>query len=131
MQETISHRSAEQMSASRDRSGGIWLTQAFSGLILVALLGVHMIVHHFVVEGGLRNFEQVMDYVSNPWVTIVEIAFVIFATVHALLGVRAILMDMRPGPGMLRTINWGLGVFGAVAIVYGIYLALALNRMAG
>lgn len=131
MENMISHRSMDQMSARRDRSGALWLIQAFSGLVLVALLGVHMIVHHFVVEGGLRNFEQVMDYVSNPLVTIVEIAFVIIATVHALLGVRAILMDMRPGPGALRAIHWVLGVFGAVAIVYGVYLALALNRMAG
>ncbi len=131
MDSTISRQSLEQMAARRDRSGTLWLIQAFSGLLLVAILGLHMIVHHYVVEGGLRNFQQVMDYVGNPLVTLVEIVFVIVAVVHALLGVRAIFMDMRPGPRALRAINWGLGIFGAVAIVYGVYLALALHRMAG
>lgn len=131
MSSTMSHHTLEQMAARRDRSGSLWLIQAFSGLLLVAILGVHMIVHHFVVEGGLRNYQQVMDYVSNPLVTLVEIVFVIVGVVHALLGMRAILTDMRPSAGALRAINWGLGAFGAIAIVYGIYLAIALNRLAG
>ncbi len=131
MQNTVSRRSLDSMAANRDRSGSLWLLQALTGILLVALLGIHMIVHHFVVEGGLRDYQQVMEYVANPVVTIMEIAFVISATVHALLGVRAILMDMRPGPGALRAINWGLGAFGAIAIIYGTYLAIALNRLAG
>lgn len=120
----------EQLSANRDRSGSVWLIQAFSGLLLVIILGTHMIAHHFIVEGGLRDYQQVLDYVNNPIVFIIEMAFVIFAVTHALLGVRSILIDMRPSPGALRTINWILGVFGAAAIVYGLYLGIALQRLA-
>ena len=25
-----------------------------------------MIAHHFIVEGGLRDYQQALDYVSNP-----------------------------------------------------------------
>lgn len=131
MDSTISRRSLEQMAAQRDRSGSMWLVQAITGILLVALLGTHMVVHHFVVEGGLRDFQQVMDYVANPLVMIVEILFVIFATIHALLGVRAILIDLRPSAGAMRAIEWGLRVVGLVIIAYGIYLAVALQRMAG
>jgi succinate dehydrogenase hydrophobic anchor subunit len=119
------------MAAHRDRSGTMWLVQAITGLLLVALLGIHMIVHHFVVEGGLRDFDQVMDYVANPFVVVMEILFVIVATIHALLGVRAVLIDLRPSARAMRAIEWGLRLVALVAIVYGVYLALALQRMAG
>lgn len=131
MENSMSRRSLEQMSAKRDRSGSLWLIQAFSGLVLVAILGTHMIAHHFIVEGGLRDYEQVMDYVNNPVVFTIEVLFVIVAVVHALLGVRAIVTDLRPSAGALRVANWVLGIFGAIAIVYGIYLAVALQRLAG
>ena len=130
MDSTMSHRSLEQMAARRDRSGSLWLIQAFSGLLLVAILGTHMIAHHFIVEGGLRDYEQVMDYVNNPVVFTIEVLFVVVAVVHALLGLRAIITDMRPSPGALRAANWVLAIFGLVAIGYGIYLAVALQQLA-
>jgi succinate dehydrogenase / fumarate reductase membrane anchor subunit len=119
------------MAAQRDRSGSLWLVQAFSGLFLVVLLGVHMIAHHFIVEGGLRDYQQVLDYVANPVVLVLEILFVIFAVVHALLGVQSIITDLRPSAGTLRAVEWILRVVALVAIGYGIYLALALQRLAG
>jgi succinate dehydrogenase / fumarate reductase membrane anchor subunit len=131
MDSTISDRSLEQMAARRDRSGSAWLIQAFSGLLLVIILGVHMIAHHFIVEGGLRDYQQVLEYVNNPIVFTMEVLFVIVAVVHALLGVRAIINDLRPSASALRTINWVLGVFGVLVIVWGVYLAVALQRMAG
>lgn len=131
MQSTMSRRTMEEMAARRDRSGSLWLVQAFTGLLLVFILGAHMIAHHFVVEGGLRNYQQVLDYVANPIVFIIEIAFVIFATVHALLGTRAIILDLRPRPSTLRAVNWLLALVGAVTIGYGLWLAVALQRAAG
>lgn len=131
MDSTMSRRSLEQMAARRDRSGSLWLAQAFSGLLLVVLLGTHMIAHHFIVEGGLRDYQQVLDYVNNPVVFTIEVLFVIFGVIHALLGVRAIITDLRPSAGALRTTNWILGGIGAIAIGYGIYLAIALQQLAG
>lgn len=131
MQSTMSRRTLEQMAAQRDRSGSLWLIQAFSGLFLVGLLGVHMIAHHFIVEGGLRDYQQVLNYVANPVVFIIEVAFVILGTVHALLGVRAIVNDLRPSAGVQRALNGVLWVLGAVTIIYGLWLAIALQRAAG
>lgn len=131
MDSSISHRSLEQMAAKRDRSGSLWILQAFSGLLLVAILGTHMIAHHFIVEGGLRNYEQVMAYVSNPIVFAIEVLFVVFGVAHALLGVRAIITDLRPSPGALRAINWVLVIVGVLTIGYGLYLAIALQQLAG
>ena len=131
MDNMISNRSLEQMAARQDRSGSLWLVQAFSGLFLVILLGTHMIAHHYIVEGGLRDYQQVLDYVSNPVIFTLEVLFVILGVAHALLGVRAIITDMRPSASTLRVANWVLAVFGVVAIAYGTYLAVALQRLAG
>jgi succinate dehydrogenase / fumarate reductase, membrane anchor subunit len=131
MQQSMSRHSLEEMAAQRDRSGSLWLTQAFSGLALVFILGLHMISHHFIVEGGLRNYQQVLEYVANPVVFVIEVLFVILAVVHALLGVRAIVIDLRPSAGAIRTTNWILVIVGALTIVYGIWLAVALQRLAG
>ena len=131
MQSTMSRRTMEEMAARRDRSGSLWLVQAFSGLFLVFILGAHMIAHHVIVEGGLRDYQQVLDYVANPVVFVIEVLFVILGVVHALLGVRAIITDLRPSAGTLRVVNWALALFGLVAIGYGLWLALALQRLAG
>ena len=131
MQSTMSRRTMEEMAARRDRSGSLWLVQAFSGLLLVFILGAHMIAHHFIVEGGLRDYQQVLDYVANPVVFVIEVLFVILGVVHALLGVRAIIIDLRPSAGTLRAVNWGLAFFGLLAIGYGLWLAVALQRLAG
>jgi succinate dehydrogenase hydrophobic anchor subunit len=108
------------------RAGAVWLVQAFSGLLLVALLGLHMIAHHFVVEGGLRNFQQVVAYVSNPAIFVTTIVFLIVATIHALLGLRAIIVDLGPSPGTVRLVNWLFAIVGVAAIVYGIWLEVVI-----
>lgn len=130
MDSTMSRHSPEQMAARRDRSGSVWLIQAFSGLFLVALLGIHMIAHHFIVEGGLRDYQQVLDYVNNPVIFTLEVLFVILGVTHSLLGVRSIIGDLRPSAAVLRVANWALVIVGALAIGYGIYLAVALQRLA-
>ena len=57
--------------------------------------------------------------------------FVILATTHALLGMRSIIFDLCPSPGAIRVINWVLVIMGTVTIIYGIWLAFALQRLAG
>jgi succinate dehydrogenase hydrophobic anchor subunit len=131
MNSTLSRRSFEEMSAQRDRSGATWLMQAITGLLLVGILGTHMIAHHFIVEGGLRDYQQVLDYVANPVVFVIEVVFVIVGVIHALLGLQAIITDLRPAPRTMRIVEWGLRIVALVAIAYGIYLAVALQRAAG
>ena len=107
-------------------AGAIWLVQAFSGFLLVALLALHMIAHHFVVEGGLRNFEQVIDYISNPAIFGITIFFLIVVTIHSLLGLRAIVLDMSLSPGTVRIVDWVFVVVGIAAVVYGIWLEITI-----
>lgn len=115
--------------AGPDRSGAVWLLQAFTGILLVPLLLLHMVAHHFVVEGGLREFEQVVDYISNPAIFVISIIFLLVVTVHAVLGLRAILVDLRPSPAARRLIDWTLIVAAAITIIYGIWLEITIANL--
>ncbi|GAB4467432.1 MAG: hypothetical protein Kow00124_00270 [Anaerolineae bacterium] len=111
-------------------AGGLWIIQAISGLLLILVLGLHMIAHHFVVEGGLRNYEQVIAYVSNPLIFAIELVFLTVVTIHAALGARAILFDLALSERAKRTVNLVITVLALAALAYGIGLAIALQGMA-
>lgn len=112
---------------TRERSSSwSWILQALTGVLLVVLLGLHMVVQHFVVKGGLRNYQQVVEYLSNPFVFLLEVAFLIVVTWHALLGVRAILLDLGLTPATERKWTAALTVIGLVMITYGIWLSATI-----
>src|SRR5512135_2185179 len=112
---------------TRERaSSWSWILQAFTGLMLVVLLGLQMVVQHFVVQGGLRNYQQVVEYISNPFLFLLEVSFLIIVTWHALLGVRAIVLDLGLKPTTERKVTAVLSLFGVVAIAYGIWLSATI-----
>lgn len=120
----------EQTQPAPTRATLGWIGQAVSGVLLVGLLGLHMIAHHYVVEGGLRDYAQVLNYVRSPLILAVEIVFLLVVVYHALLGVRAILLDLGLNAAQQTWLNRGLIVVGVVTLVYGIGLALTLFGMA-
>jgi succinate dehydrogenase / fumarate reductase membrane anchor subunit len=102
----------------------VW--QAITGVALLALLGLHFVAHHFVVEGGLRNFQQVQEYIGNPLILTLEVLFLIAVTPHALLGVRAILFDLQLSEALERLIDRALWVVGIATVLYGFWLTWAI-----
>jgi succinate dehydrogenase cytochrome b556 subunit len=117
-------------SIEEKRRSGIWIWQAVTGVVLVILLSLHMIVHHFVVEGGLRTYEQVLAYIGHPLVVVTEIVFLLVVTFHAMLGIRAILFDLPLNDRQKTRVTQVLTALGVVVAAWGIFLALWLFRMA-
>jgi succinate dehydrogenase cytochrome b556 subunit len=112
---------------TRERaSSWSWILQAFTGVMLVVLLGLHMVVQHFVVEGGLRDYQQVVEYLSNPFVFLLEISFLIVVTWHALLGVRAIILDLGLKPAAERKATATMWIVGVITVAYGIWLSATI-----
>ncbi len=110
---------------------GLWLLKIVSGLLVIIILVVHLTVNHMLGSmGGLLTYEEVVRYyASHPIIPIMEILFVIFVVSHALLGLRSIVLDLKPSRKSLRTINWILLVVGAGFILYGITLVMVIvNR---
>jgi succinate dehydrogenase / fumarate reductase membrane anchor subunit len=123
---------AEQKAAKvarKDSAGAWWIVQAITGLLLILLLGLHMIAHHFVVEGGLRNFDEVIEYISNPIIFVLEVLFLIVVTPHAMLGLQSILMDLGPSAKAERNIRWIVRILTVLIIIYGVWLAIALQQL--
>jgi succinate dehydrogenase / fumarate reductase membrane anchor subunit len=110
----------------RGTEGWGWLMQALTGILLIVLLGLHMVANHFIVEGGLRTYADVLAYVSDPIIIVLEIAFLLAVTYHALLGLRAVIFDLGLSAAQERGVTAALTVLGLVMIGYGIWLALTL-----
>ncbi len=103
-----------------------WVAQAISGVLLVVLAGLHFIAHHYVVEGGLRNFAQVQDYLSHPLIWPIEVTFLVVVTAHALLGVRAIVLDLGLRPAVQSWVDRALWVVGTLTVLYGFWLTYTI-----
>ena len=65
-------------------------------------------------------------YLRQPVIFGLEAAFLIVVTTHALLGVRAILLDL--GPRADHVLPWALALVGAATVGYGLDLTLAVIR---
>ena len=129
MTKAMTDRPAAARTRAGNPAGPLWLVQALSGFLLILVLFLHMIAHHFVVEGGLRTFDEVVAYVSNPVIFTITIIFLVVVTLHALLGLRAIILDLGLGRSAQRPVNWLLTVVGLVAIAYGIWLEITVASM--
>jgi succinate dehydrogenase hydrophobic anchor subunit len=112
----------------RERSSRVWRWTAGSGMALVALATLHIIAQHFVVhqKGGLRTYAEVLSYIGNPIIFVLEAGFVFAVTIHAMLGIRGILHDLDLGPRARRRLDLGLWVIGTVTVAYGMVLLITL-----
>jgi succinate dehydrogenase / fumarate reductase, membrane anchor subunit len=99
-----------------------WILQVVSGVLLIFLLGAHIVAQHFVVKGGLRDYAQVVSYLSNPAVLAIESLFVVVLIWHAMLGLRAVLLDFGPGRRGQALITRGVVVLGALTAGYSFWL---------
>ena len=108
-------------------SGGrprTWLSTALTGMALLVLVTVHMVAHHFVVReiGGLRTYHQVLEYIGNPLIFVIEAVFLVVVTWHAMLGLRAVALDLALPARLERLVRPGVVVLGAVTVAYGLVL---------
>ena len=106
----------------RRQAGWGWLSQAISGILLVLLLGMHWVAQHYLAAGGMRTYAEVVAYIANPLVLMLEIVFLVMVTYHALLGVRAVLLDLGPSQRLVRVLDIGLILTGIATVIYGISL---------
>lgn len=109
-----------------------WRWTVFTGAALLVLLLVHMVAHHFVVEevGGLRTYQQVLEYIASPLIFTVECFFLVTVTAHALMGLRSVLLDMGFGVRARRRLDGTLWVLGIVTVGYGFFLIATLASRA-
>jgi succinate dehydrogenase hydrophobic anchor subunit len=91
-----------------------------------------MVAHHFVVDdvGGLRSYDQVLDYIANPVIFTLELFFLIVVTIHALLGLRGVLFDLGMGVRARGRTDLLLWLLGLATVGYGVFLLATLASRA-
>lgn len=104
----------------------LWALQRVSALVLVALLGLHMAIMHFVDPTAHVTFAGVSVRMQRAAYFTVDWLLLLLALFHGLNGARNVALDYWPRAD--RFIGWVLSLVGAAAIVYGGY-ALAAFRV--
>jgi succinate dehydrogenase hydrophobic anchor subunit len=110
------------------RSARAWRWTAGSGIALVVLVTAHVVAQHFVVHGtgGLRTYQQVLDFVANPVMFVIECGFLFAVTIHAMLGLRSVLHDVVARPRARSRIDRTLWVVGTLTVAYGLVLLITI-----
>jgi succinate dehydrogenase hydrophobic anchor subunit len=116
----------------RSRSPRVWWWTVGTGTTLVVLALVHIVANHFVVDepGGLRTYDQILDYIAHPAILALEAVFLVTVTIHAMLGLRGVLLDLDPGVRVRLWLDRALWGLGSVTVVYGLFLLVALASRA-
>jgi succinate dehydrogenase hydrophobic anchor subunit len=114
--------------AEEPKPTAAWLWQVFTGIGLVILLGLHFIANHFIAKGGLRDFADVVAYLRNPIILLLEVLFLVCVTSHALLGVRAILVDLGLSERAEKRVSQALALLGVLTVAYGLWVTWAVIR---
>ena len=112
----------------RGRSARLWHWTAGSGMALVVLATMHIVAQHFIVhqKGGLRTYSEVLTYIANPIIFILEAGFLLAVTIHAMLGIRGILHDRDLSARAQRSLDIALWTIGTLTIGYGMALLIIL-----
>jgi succinate dehydrogenase / fumarate reductase membrane anchor subunit len=108
----------------------LWLAKVLSGVLVLGLLLVHLVVNHFVAQGGLLTYADVLAYYANPLIPLMEGVFLLLVVTHALLGVRGILLDLELAPALIRVLDGALVAVGVGAVGYGVWLLQAIASLA-
>jgi succinate dehydrogenase / fumarate reductase, membrane anchor subunit len=119
---------------SQPKSGegsGLWLLKIISGLLIIVILGIHFWINHLVgeVDGLLSQEEVVRYYATHILIPIMEGIFVTFAVSHSLLGIRSIILDLKPSRTLLTVVNWLFIFIGIASVVYGYWLIGVIVNM--
>jgi succinate dehydrogenase hydrophobic anchor subunit len=117
MQESVTKQQARQSLA--------WIGQAVSGVLLIVIVLLHLIFHHF--QEGLLSASQVVAHVASPTILTLEILFIIVVTYHALLGIKAVLFDLQLSDAVRKRWATTLTILGIITVVYGVILAIMIR----
>ncbi len=126
MENRLTQEMMENPFAEEPKRSSTWYWQIFTGVALVLLLGLHFIANHFIATGGIRDFADVVSYLRNPIVLVLEVLFLIVVATHAMLGVRAIVMDFGISSQAEKRLSQVLTVIGVLTVGYGLWLTWAI-----
>jgi succinate dehydrogenase / fumarate reductase membrane anchor subunit len=128
MENPLTQETMQNPFAQEPKASSTWYWQVLTGVALLLLLGLHFIANHFIATGGLRNFADVVSYLRNPIILVLEVFFLVVVATHAMLGVRAIAMDFGISDRAEKRLSQALTAIGVLTICYGLWLTWVIIR---
>lgn len=123
----MTQTSSQNISAPKSgETAWLWLVKIITGPLLIIFILIHFIVNHFAAENGLLTYADVIAYYKNPLIPAMEICFLATVVTHSLIGLRGIILDLKPSRSTLKAIDWILVILGITAVSYGTWLALII-----
>jgi succinate dehydrogenase hydrophobic membrane anchor protein len=103
-----------------------WFLQRISGVMILPLLGIHLIIIHFLTENQASADETIKRF-KDLWYLIFDFLLISSLTYHALNGVGTILYDFNPSKEKERIIRNGLMILGIVTVIWGVTILLIIQ----
>lgn len=103
----------------------IFLMQRVSAIALLVFLTIHMIVVHY--PPFHIDFGRIVERMDQPLWKAIDIAFLFFVLIHALLGAYMVLTDVERFDKYNRALAGAAVVIGIAAFIYGTMTVLAFE----
>lgn len=107
----------------------LWLAQRLSAVVLAVCVVVHLVTIVIAVRGGLTAAEITQRVGGNPAWTAFYTVFVLAITVHAPIGLRAVLAEMTALPP--KRVDLLCFVAAALLFVLGIRVVAKFYALGG
>jgi succinate dehydrogenase hydrophobic anchor subunit len=106
----------------------IFIWQRISAIALLAFLTIHMIVVHY--PPFHIDFNRILERLDQPLWKAIDIAFLLFVLIHALLGAYMVVTDVERFDRYKRVLAGLAIVIGIGAFIYGAVTILAFKAPA-
>ena len=103
----------------------IFLMQRVSAIALLVFLTIHMIVVHY--PPFHIDFNRIVERMDQPLWKAIDIVFLFFVLIHALLGAYMVLTDVERIDRYRRALAGLAILIGILAFIYGTMTVLAFE----
>ncbi|OLS24006.1 MAG: hypothetical protein HeimC3_22310 [Candidatus Heimdallarchaeota archaeon LC_3] len=110
-----------------------WFLQRITGVLLILLVGIHMLVVHFIPMGfafaeqfGVASYQATYERLAGGWFFAIDWTLLVVALYHGLNGVRTVILDFSFGPKLNFLVSIILALVGIVAIIYGSWILMVV-----
>lgn len=117
----------------RDRT--LWTWHIGAGAVILVFLGLHMVIMHLngtsptslnPFGGEAESWQNVAARAKSLFFTVTYVVLLGAALFHGLYGLRNVLFELNPGPGLRKGIDFLFSVAGLGLFVFGTWAAVAV-----
>ncbi len=106
-----------------------WFLQRITGVLLILLVGIHMLVVHFIPMGfalaeqfGVASYQATYERLAGGWFLAIDWTLLVLALYHGLNGVRTVILDFSFGPRLNLLISVLFVLVGIILVFYGSWI---------